>query len=336
MKNQNRRAFIQKLAIGTLAISPVQKLMASPFAIPSQQDAGNKKIRFGVITDLHHDLIYDGMDRLSAFVTAMNTEKPDFIIQMGDLCFPKKENLPLMDVWAEFKGAAYHVIGNHDTDGGFTREQVVEFWKAKAKYYSFDTNGFHFVVLDGNEHNPSPDRPPGYARFISPTQVEWLKKDLDETTLPTIVFCHQGLDNDAGGLENGTLMRYTLEQANQKNKQKVILVLSGHHHQDYYNKINGIHYVQINSASYQWLGDKYKEVRYSEAVDKVKPAVKYTVPYKDPLWAMVEIDQKGTINIKGKRSVFVGSSPEKLGVNQMDYIYPIVPYISNRTIKSSS
>jgi predicted phosphodiesterase len=296
----------------------------------------NKKIRFGIITDLHHDIMHDGLDRLSLFMDAMDVETPDFIIQMGDFCYPKKENLPLMDVWNKFKGSKYHVIGNHDTDGGYTRDQVVEFWKAKAKYYSFDINGFHFVVLDGNEHNPSPDRPAGYARFISPTQLDWLKKDLDQTVLPTIVFCHQGLDNDAGGLENGTLLRYTLEQANQRDRQKVILVLSGHHHQDYYNHINGIHYVQINSASYQWLGDKYKEIRYSPDVDKAHPYIKYTVPYQEPLWAMVEIDQKRTISIKGKRSVFVGSSPEKLGVNLTDYIYPIVPFISDRKIKLNS
>ncbi|WP_183576099.1 metallophosphoesterase family protein [Mucilaginibacter sp. X5P1] len=294
----------------------------------------DKKIRIGVIADLHHDIMYDGLDRLSAFIDEMNTETPDFIIQMGDLCFPKKENLPLMDVWNKFKGPKYHVIGNHDTDGGYTRDQVVEFWNAKGKYYSFDANGFHFVVLDGNENNPSPYRPMGYARYISPEQLEWLKSDLDATILPTIIFCHQGLDNDAGGLENGTLLRYTLEQANQKSgQQKVILVLTGHHHQDYYNRINDIHYVQINSASYQWLGDKYKEIRYSPEVDKARPNIKYTVPYKDPLWAMIEIGHNGTINIKGKKTVFVGSSPEKLGVNLVDYIYPIVPYISDRKIK---
>lgn len=238
-----------------------------------------------------------------------------------------------MDVWNQFKGPKYHVIGNHDTDGGYTRDQVVTFWNAKAKYYAFDVNGFHFVVLDGNEHNESADRPKGYARFISPTQLDWLRKDLESTDLETVVFCHQGLDNDAGGLENGTLLRYTLEQANKKaGKQKVIMVISGHHHQDYYNYINHIHYVQINSASYQWLGDKYKESRYSEEVDKTHPYIKYTVPYKDPIWAMIEIDHKNRITIKGKKTVFVGSSPEKSGVNMDDYIYPIVPYISDRNL----
>ncbi len=293
----------------------------------------NKKVRFGIIADLHHDIMHDGIDRLSAFINEMNIETPDFIIQMGDLCMPKKENLPLMNIWAQFKGLKYHVIGNHDTDGGYTRDQVVEFWKAKGKYYSFDTQDFHFVVLDGNEHNESKSRPAGYARFISPAQLNWLKKDLEETTLPTIVFCHQGLDNDSGGIENGTMVRYTLEQANQKSAhQKVILVLSGHHHQDYYNHINDIHYVQINSASYSWLGDQYQEIRYSKEVDKAHPLIKYTVPYKDPIWAMIEIEHNGKITIKGKESVFVGTSPEKLGVNMTDYIYPIVPGISDRKL----
>jgi predicted phosphodiesterase len=320
----DRKEFLKTtgLASGTLLFARYPEL--SP---------ADKKIRIGMITDLHHDIMHDGIERLSAFIKEMNAEKPDFIIQGGDFCVPKKGNVPLLDVWNQFEGPKYHVIGNHDTDGGYTREQVVEFWNAKSKYYSFDANGFHIVVLDGNEHNESADRPKGYARYISPVQLEWLRKDLSETSLPTVVFCHQGLDNDAGGLENGTLLRYTLEKANEKSgQQKVILVISGHHHQDYYNHINGIHYVQINSASYQWLGDNYKEIRYSEAVDKAHPYIKYTVPYKDPIWAMIEIDHKGKITIRGKKTIFVGSSPEKLGVKMDDYIYPIVPFISDRKL----
>lgn len=312
----NRKEFLTKTSLASGA------LLFAKFP------AYKPSIRFGIITDLHHDIMHDAPERLSAFINAMNREKPDFIIQLGDFCMPKKENLPLMDIWNRFRGPAYHVIGNHDTDGGFTREQVVEFWKAKGKYYSFDANGFHFIILDGNEHNDSKSRPPGYARYISPTQLEWLKEDLKNTSLPVIVSCHQGLDNDAGGLENGTLLRYTLEQAN-----KVIMVLSGHHHQDYYNHINGIHYVQINSASYQWVGEKFKEIRYSETIDKAHPLIKYTVPYKEPLWAMVEITANGNIRVKGRKTTFVGSSPEQLGVPADDYIYPIVPFISDRTLK---
>jgi predicted phosphodiesterase len=307
-------------------------LMFAPAAYSKKKP--RNKVKFGVITDLHHDIMHDAPERLQAFITQMQQEKADFILQLGDFCRPYDYNNPLMDIWNSFPGARYHVIGNHDTDGGFEREQVVEFWQAKGKYYSYDQNGFHFVVLDGNEHNPSPDRPGGYARFISNTQIEWLRKDLKNTVLPTIVSCHQGLDNDSGGLENGTLVRYTLEQANANaGFQKVILVLSGHHHQDYYNHINNIHYVQINSASYQWLGDDHKRVRYSEAVDKSHPWIKYTVPYRDPLWALIEIDSRGTIGITGRKTEFVGPSPQDLKVDMAPYIYPIVPQISDRSLK---
>ena len=294
---------------------------------------GEKGVKFGIIADLHHDIMHDGIDRLSAFIGEMNQAKPDFIVQLGDFCVPKEENKALMKVWDQFTGPKYHVIGNHDMDGGYTREQVVDFWKAKGNYYSFDVNSFHFVVLDGNEQNESPDRPPGYAHYISEQQLEWLEKDLSQTSLPTVVLCHQGLDNDAGGLENGTSVRYVLEEANKQSRsQQVMLVLTGHHHQDYYNHINDIHYVQINSASYQWLGEDYQEIRYSEKVDEAHPWIKYTVPYREPLWAVIESKQ-GQIAIQGKKSSFIGSSPAELGVNIREYIYPIVPYISDRKLE---
>ncbi|MGY0040964.1 hypothetical protein [Pedobacter sp. NJ-S-72] len=43
----------------------------------------NKTIRFGVIADLHHDIMHDGIERLSAFTDQMNIENPDFIVQMA-------------------------------------------------------------------------------------------------------------------------------------------------------------------------------------------------------------------------------------------------------------
>ncbi len=319
----NRSEFIKtaSLSAGALLFTPMTKT--------------SKKhvVRFGVIADLHQDIMHDGEARLQAFIDDMQIRKPDFILQLGDFCIPKPENQSLMSIWDQWSGPNYHVIGNHDTDGGYKREETVKFWNAKGKYYSHDHQGFHFVVLDGNEHNPAPSRPKGYARFISKKQLDWLSKDLDKTNKPTVVFCHQGLDNDAGGLENGSQVRYALEQANHRSDaQKVILVLTGHHHQDYYNHINDIHYVQINSASYQWLGSDYQHIRYSEAVNKSHPNIKKTVPYRDPLWAFIEIDSRGKIEISGRHSEFVGPSPEKLGVDMSRYIYPIVPRISDRTL----
>lgn len=60
-----------------------------------------------------------------------------------------------------------------------------------------------------------------------------------------------------------------------------------HHHQDYYNFINGIHYVQINSMSYFWMGSKYRQFRYNEKINKEHPWIKDIVPYKDPILAFL-------------------------------------------------
>lgn len=323
----DRRLFIKNSALATAGVSAITK-------IPSfKKEEKFTKIRIGICADLHQDIMHDGPQRMETFIDDMKIQKPDFIIQMGDLCRPYKYNQVILDIWNRFNGPRYHVIGNHDMDGGFTRDQVVAFWKATGKYYSFDNGGYHFVVLDGNEHNPSPDRPPGYARFISPTQLQWLQEDLDKTDKPVIIFCHQGWDNDMGGIENAMQCRLVIERANEKAKfRKVQIVFSGHHHQDYHNLINGIHYIQINSMSYQWLGEKYQHLRYSKEIDKSHPWIKETVPYKDPLWAIVDIFHDGSFRLKGKKTVFVGPSPEDLGMLPYEYGYPIVPFISDRKI----
>ena len=328
----NRRNFLRNSALTTVGVTGIDKLPA----FPPVENEKFERIRIGICADLHQDIMQDGPKRMEAFINDMAIQKPDFIVQMGDLCRPYDYNQVILDIYNRFDGPCYHVIGNHDMDGGFTREQVVAFWKAIGNYYSFDKKGYHFVVLDGNDHDPSSDRPSGYARFIGKEQMQWLEADLDKTTLPVIVFLHQGLDNDIGGIYNAMQSRLVLERANEKaGFRKVLLVFTGHHHQDYHNVINGIHYIQLNSMSYQWLGSDYEHLRYSAEVDKTHPYIKETVPYKDPLWAVVDISKNGSFQLKGKKSVFVGPSPEDLGMTPYQTGYPIVPFISDRKISLS-
>jgi len=329
---QHRRDFLRVLSLGGAA-------MVFPLGLNAYfpMDKEKKSLRFGLCTDVHKDIMHDADQRLQAFVDEAKEQELDFIIQLGDFCRPYDYNLEFMSIWNSFPGKKYHVIGNHDMDGGFSREEVVKYWDIPGKYYSFDMKGFHFVILDGNDKDPSPDRPGGYARYMGREQLEWLEKDLEQSQLPVVVFSHQGLDNDLGGIHNATSTRLVLERANERaGFQKVQLVFSGHHHQDYYNRINGIHYLQINSMSYQWLGEKHLQVRYSEEVDEKYPWIKYTVPYKDPLWAVAEISPEHHFRLLGRQSEFVGPTPEEMGVDKQVYGYPIVPWISDKefTLKS--
>jgi predicted phosphodiesterase len=293
-------------------------------------------VRIGICADVHHDLIPDGIGRMASFIGEMNREKPGFIIQLGDFCRPYDYNKPFMDIWNSFNGPKYHVFGNHDNDGGFSDEDVIRFWNSPGRYYSFDCNGFHFVVLFGNEKRPH-DEVKGYPRNISLEQRQWLADDIDKTELPVIVFNHHGLDTDIdeenGAIKDGVFVRRIFERANEKaGRLKVWLSLSGHWHRDYYNVYNDIHYVQINSMAYSWLGVKYGLERYEKTVYEKYPGFKYTAPYKEPLWALMTVKRTGEINIRGKRSAYVGPSPAEMGKGIWNEAYPSAACISDRVI----
>src|SRR5690606_14561705 len=102
----------------------------------------------GIITDLHHDIMHDARMRLKAFLDAMQTGKPDCILQMGDFAYPNAENQPLADEFNAAHPLSLHVIGNHDTDANHTKEACITRWKMPARYYTKDIKGMRFVVLD--------------------------------------------------------------------------------------------------------------------------------------------------------------------------------------------
>jgi len=327
MKQNTRRKFLKDSArlATVLSIPPIFLSGYGPA----------KNVKFGLITDVHQDIIFDGESRLQAFVTDSKNRKLDFIVQMGDFCVPKSENQRFLDVFNDYRGERHHVLGNHDMDSGFTREQTIKFWGMKSKYYSFDCNGIHFVILDGNDPNPPPFE--GYNRYIGLDQMTWLKSNLDGTSLPVIIFSHQTLENQDGGIANMSKVRAVLEEANKTaGFPKVLACLSGHHHTDYHTKINDIYYIQINSASYHWVGGEYKIKRFSQDTHEKYQWLEYTIPYKDPLYTFITINLEGYLSIESKQSVFVGPGPEEMGMPKRPDNDPIVPFITGKDLKISS
>jgi len=296
----------------------------------------HKVVRFGICTDIHKDIMHDSDQRLQAFVTEMNEEDVDFIVQLGDFAQPQDYNVSFVNIWNSFEGPSYHVLGNHDMDNSqgkkYSREYAVNYLGMPARYYSFDVNGYHFVVLDGNDVKDSPQK--GYAHYIGAEQMAWLKEDLTQTELPVVVFSHQSIEDfEREGVDNGGEVRKILEEANlESGKKKVIACFSGHHHIDYSISINGIYYIQVNSMSYFWMGSDYLQVRYSKEIDEQFPYIKYTAPYKDPLFATVEIDSRGIIRITGRESTWVGPSPLEMGYDET-HKEKISPRITSRELE---
>jgi predicted phosphodiesterase len=282
-------------------------------AIAKQPD----KIKIGLCTDVHLPTMHDSEYRMTTFIKSMKAEKPDFILEMGDFEIPDPKFAYLVDIWNSFPGEKFHVIGNHEMDGGTSKAKAVEYLKMKNSYYSFDRQGFHFIVLDGNDKK-SPNTK-GYPQFIGPEQVEWLKDDLLKAQHPMVIFSHQGLSRVKGaeeyyGVENDKQIQEILTNHNSVNpSNKVIACFNGHSHYDFAENVNGIWYITITSMAYHWLGDNYVNIRYSTEVDRDFKWIKYTAPFKEPLFTVVEISSKGTIKIAGKKTEWVGKTPWELG-----------------------
>jgi len=323
-------ALNRRITLAILCIAGATLLVPHAWARGTSE---RKPVRFGICADVHKDVMHDADERLKVFVDRMNQEKVDFTIQLGDFCRPYAHNDAFMTIWRSFKGPGYHVLGNHDMDGGFTREQTVAYFKMPAKYYAFDRGVFHFIVLDGNDKTDPPQS--GYARYIGAEQQQWLRRQLEETDRPIIIFSHQSLEAP-GGLENGAAIRKILEDATRAaGKRKVVACFNGHHHIDHSHQVNGIDYIHINSMSYFWMGGDYQHIRYSDQIDKEYPWIKYTAPYRDPLFALVTLESDGTIRIEGTQSEWGGPSPWDLGYPK-DEDNRITPGISDRQLKTDA
>jgi Icc protein len=323
MKAFNRREFIS----GMLATGIVLQI---PGTVMAMFPAKAKVIKAGLITDLHQDVIHNGSERLHVFLSHVKKINPDFIMQMGDFAYPNDKNKALIDEFNQAHPVALHVIGNHDTDSGHTKEQCLRYWKMPARYYTKEINGVCFIILDGNDKG-SPGHKGGYPSYINDEQKIWLQQQLKQTDKPIVIVCHQPL---AGALavDNAAEIQDILSGAS----DKILLAINGHTHIDCQLFIKGVNYVHINSASYFWVGDKYKHNSYPEEIHKDHPWISYTCPYEDALFTTLTIDPSlGIIHIDGKKSNWVGQSPEQL--NYVDATglsagKEIVPFISKRKI----
>ena len=301
-----RRNFIKKVCKGSLLIS-------IPISFCSFK-IKKTKTNIGIIADVHQDIIHDGISRLGVFINEMKKKKPNFIIQLGDFSLPRQQNQPFLDKWNSFDGEKYHVLGNHDfNDFGYTKKETMKWWDIDKSYYSYNCNDFKFIVLDGNDKNPEPWS--GYHRYIGDKQKLWLNNELNKTLKPTIIFSHQSLEAK-GGISNRKEIRKIIEShLISGNKSKVIACISGHHHTDYVKKINKIPYIQINSMSYKWVGEKYKFRRFSSKIENQFPNISKTCPYKDPLFTLITLDtHKETLNIKSRQTSFIPPSPIELKI----------------------
>lgn len=225
-------------------------------------------LRFGMLSDVHYADREPSLDRyyrqslakLKECIDLMNRQKVDFVIELGD--FKDQDVEPdeaktlkylsdIESVFQQFKGPTYHALGNHDMDSiskqQFLTRVVNTQIPTSQSYYSFNHNGFHFVVLDGNFTKEGKDYDHGNFTWdealIPDQELKWLEEDFKSNHLPVVVFIHQMLDDSksqAHSVQNAGQVRQIIEQSG-----RVLCVFQGHVHEERYNLINNIHYYSI-------------------------------------------------------------------------------------------
>ena len=216
-------------------------------------------LRIGLVTDVHYaDRLpagtrhyRDSMNKMKECVRRFNEADVDLAVELGDL-IDAAETVEaeiahlheIEKVFREVRAPRHYVLGNHCVST-LTKEQFYSNSDARPGHYSFDHGGFHFVVLDACYRQDGV--PYGNRNFewtdtsISVHELEWLRSDLEQTALRTIVFGHQRLDIEGPhAVKNAPSVRNVLEKS-----EKVLAVFQGHNHVNDHREIGRIHYCSL-------------------------------------------------------------------------------------------
>ncbi len=266
-----------------------------------------RPVKLAVISDLHHGLAPDAMDRLNAFVSATKErhrkDKLDAILQLGDFCYSDSGSKECIDLFNTLDLPKIHVLGNHDMDK-CDKNTAMKTWGMKNRYGEHDFGGYRFVVLDLN-HYKKDGKLNAYANgnyftdnathnWADPEQLDWLAKELRTSPKPVILISHQqlGFPNKDGKIppEQAEVMDVIEKAAHENPKGAVAACICGHMHLDWLTHCRKIPCYCHNSASYFWHGGMNA--------------------YTQPLFSFMEITGEGVLKIQGRTGAFVKPPPK--------------------------
>ena len=237
-------------------------LMLAAASICPRALVGNQfktKLSIGLVTDLHYAdkppagsrHYRESLAKLDAATEQFQKDQISFLVELGDLIDAansvETEQSYLKTINQKFSKICpnrHYVLGNHCVDT-LKKKEFLEGVGQEKSYYSFDQEGFHFIVLDACFRSDGV----AYERKnfqwtdanIPQAELEWLKEDLKSNDKPVIVFAHQRLDvSNNHGVKNNKEVRSLLESSG-----NVIVVFQGHSHQNDLKTIGGIHYCTL-------------------------------------------------------------------------------------------
>jgi alkaline phosphatase len=216
----------------------------------------------GLITDVHYADIAtrgsrhyrDSLGKMRAAVAGLNELGIDAAVVMGDLIDSAGDlesevrHLRTIDAeYARIEADRHYVLGNHCVHL-LTKDEFIENSGMTSPHSSFDLAGVRFIILDScftSEGEPYQRGNFSWTDANLPDdQLAWFEQQLDEAPGPAVVLTHQRIDGLEGphNVRNGAAARAIMEASG-----KVMLVLSGHSHQNLHEQVNGIDYVVVRA-----------------------------------------------------------------------------------------
>ena len=276
MKRTTRRDLLGWAGAGA-ALSLLNGCRA-PAAAPVSS-TGDADFTFAVLNDAHTFAEKGAAEGLARAVEhAMGQSRaPEGILAGGDMAMDilatgKDEADAQYDLFDEATRGArvpiHPVVGNHDCLGvyeeggvdpadplygkGYFRQRF-----GRDPYYSFDHEGWHFVVLDTVGIDPDSH---SYRGWVDAEQIAWLDDDLSATARPTVVLGHIPLFSNfiewqrgtGEGIPAGVSVVNSHEVASVLVRHPVKLVVAGHLHINETFLYKGIEFANVGAVSGNW------------------------------------------------------------------------------------
>ena len=281
----NRRDFLKRAAMGSAGIFTLGGFNGAPAINGLNKD----EFSFVHMTDMHVRRARKGDEGYARCVEHVNAidPKPDFVLMGGDGPFDGlyTEKDEFEDQIGLYKAISddldmpyYNMIGNHDILGWNARRKVsvddpdigkTLFMRKMGmddSYYSFNRNGWHFIMLDCI-YPVEVDHGPSYIAKIGEEQLDWLRFDLAaHAHMPVIAVTHIAAFSNLGQIRqdrdmpsiHGRVIQNTQEFRHVLERHgNVRAVLQGHTHINEDYRYNDIWYITSQSVSAAWWGGNW-------------------------------------------------------------------------------
>tara|TARA_R110002073_G_scaffold336208_1_gene530999 strand:- start:147972 stop:148907 length:936 start_codon:yes stop_codon:yes gene_type:complete len=262
--NPIRRTVLKQLGLvtGAMAIAPMISASTSIETFKNK----NRILRIAHITDIHMRPEHDAPNRFKKCLADIKKHEIDFFMNGGDIIYAANykhiERERVNEQWNIWKALRsefseyemYSCLGNHDmwwaapekTDPMYGKDYVAKQLEMPSTFYSFDKNGWHFIILDSLNDK---------TIALGEDQREWLEKDLEKlpARTPVLIMSHCPILSACGVFKNGNHKdSKEITTIFYKHKDKKINCIGGHIHLLDHSVYNNVNYFCNGALSGAW------------------------------------------------------------------------------------